>query len=66
MKKKKPYNPPPGQYIVVNPLGEVWTGIRGKEIAFSRDWNSAKPLSNQNQFDYLHRMTYDKLEQLFL
>lgn len=66
MKKKKPYNPPPGQYIVINPLGEVWVGIRGKEIAFSQDWNQAKPLSNQNQFTNLQRMTYDKLEQLFL
>jgi hypothetical protein len=56
----------PLEYIVVADNGQVWTGIRGDELNFSDDWNEAKPLENDIQFGHLKRMTYFKLEKLFL
>ncbi len=53
-------------YIVVADNGQVWTGIKGEELAFSEDWNEAKPLENDIQFGHLEKMTYFKLEKLFL
>lgn len=53
-------------YIVVTDNGQVWTGIKGDELAFSDDWNDAKSLENDIQFGHLERMTYFKLEKLFL
>jgi hypothetical protein len=53
-------------YIVISDLGQVWTGIRGDELAFSDNWDDAKPLENDNQFSHLEKMTYFKLEKLFL
>jgi len=67
MRKKKNTNYiPPTQFIVVSENGQVWTGIKGDELGFSDDWNEAKPLSNENQFAHLKRMSYVKLEQMFL
>jgi hypothetical protein len=54
------------EFIVVSEKGQVWTGIKGDELGFSEDWNEAKPLSNENQFAHLKRMSYLKLEQMFL
>jgi hypothetical protein len=64
--KRKKYQPQPDEYIVVADNGQVWTGIRGEELAFSDDWDEAKPLTNDIQFGHLERMTYFKLEKLFL
>lgn len=58
--------PKPLEYIVVADNGQVWVGIKGEELAFSDDWNEAKPLKNDTQFGHLERMTYFKLEKLFL
>lgn len=67
MRKKKDTNYiPPTQFIVVSEMGQVWTGIRGDELEFSNNWNQAKPLSNENQFAHLKRMSYLNLEQMFL
>lgn len=53
-------------YIVLNEYAQVWTGIKGDELAFSDNWSEAKPLENENQFWHLERMTYIKLEKMFL
>ena len=67
MRKKKDTNYiPPTQFIVISEMGQVWTGIRGDELEFSNNWNQAKPLSNENQFAHLKRMSYLNLEQMFL
>lgn len=63
--KRKP-TPTSPLYIVVADNGQVWTGIKGDDLAFSDDWNEAKSLENDNQFGHLERMTYFKLEKLFL
>ena len=67
MRKKKDTNYiPPTQFIVVSEKGQVWNGIKGDDLGFSEDWNEAKPLSNENQFAHLKRMSYLNLEQMFL
>ena len=67
MRKKKDTNYiPPTRFIVVSEMGQVWTGIRGDELGFSDNWNEAKPLNNENQFNHLQRMSYLNLEQMFL
>ena len=50
--KRKGYQPLEcGQlFVVLNEYAQVWTGIKGDELAFSDDWNEAKPLENENQF----------------
>ncbi len=53
-------------YIVVSDLGQVWTGIKGDDLAFSSNWDDAKPLETDGQFNHLEKMTYFKLEKLFL
>ena len=66
--KRKGYQPLEcGQlFVVLNEHAQVWTGIKGDELAFSDDWNEAKPLENESQFWHLERMTYIKLEKMFL
>jgi hypothetical protein len=64
--RKKKNTPSITEYIVVSEKGQVWTGIKGEDLAFSDDWNEAKPLHNENQFAHLKRMSYFNLEQLFL
>jgi hypothetical protein len=66
--KRKGYQPLEcGQlFVVLNEYAQVWTGIKGDELAFSDDWNEAKPLENESQFWHLERMTYIKLEKMFL
>jgi hypothetical protein len=67
MRKKKDTNYiPPTRFIIVSEKGQVWTGIKGDELGFSDNWNEAKPLNNENQFAHLKRMSYVKLEQMFL
>lgn len=53
-------------FIILNEHAQVWTGIKGDELAFSDDWDEAKPLENDIQFGHLKRMTHLKLEQMFL
>lgn len=53
-------------FVVLNEHAQVWTGIKGDELAFSDDWNEAKPLENESQFWHLERMAYVKLEKMFL
>lgn len=65
--KRKAFQlPTTSLYIVVADNGQVWTGIKGEELAFSGDWNEAKPLETDIQFGHLEKMTYFKLEKLFL
>ena len=66
--KRKAFQLPPTSplYIVVADNGQVWTGIKGEELAFSENWNEAKPLETDIQFGHLEKMTYFKLEKLFL
>jgi len=67
MRKKKDIDYIPStKFIVVSEKGQVWTGINGNDLKFSDNWNEAKPLSNENQFVHLKRMSYFNLEQMFL
>jgi hypothetical protein len=67
MRKKKDTDVTPSiKFIVVSEMGQVWTGIKGDELDFSDNWNEAKPLNNENQFNHLKRMSYINLEQMFL
>ena len=56
--KRKGYQPIKGNplFIVLNEYAQVWTGIKGDELAFSDNWNEAKPLENDNQFWHLEKM----------
>lgn len=54
-------------YIVLNEHAQVWVGIRsGDELVFSDNINDAKPLENEEQFNCLKRMSFYKLEKIFL
>jgi hypothetical protein len=66
--KRKGYQPIEcGQlFIVLNESAQAWTGLKGDDLAFSDDWDEAKPLENDIQFGHLKRMTHLKLEQVFL
>jgi hypothetical protein len=66
--KRKGYQPIKcGQlFIVLNESAQAWTGLKGDDLAFSDNWEEAKPLENDIQFFHLEKMTYDKLEKIFL
>jgi hypothetical protein len=66
--KRKGYQPIEcGQlFIVLNESAQAWTGLKGDDLAFSDNWEEAKPLENDIQFFHLEKMTYDKLEKIFL
>ena len=40
--------PKPETFIVVNPLGEVFSGMEMGEFKFSKNWDDAKPLEKSN------------------
>ena len=55
-------------FIVMNEHLQVWTGLRdgGRTLAFSDDFDDAKPLDFDSQFRTLNRLTLDKLEQIYI
>lgn len=63
-KKKGPAIP---EYIVICEDDKVWVGIHsGCLLKFSSNWDEAKPLVNDTQFECLQRMTSKKLEKLYI
>jgi hypothetical protein len=55
-------------FIVMNEHLQVWTGLRdgGRTLAFSDDFDDAKPLDFDSQFRTLNRLTLEKLEQIYI
>jgi len=55
-------------YIVYNEYLQVWIGLRegGRSIAFSDDYDDAKPLKYEEQFKCLQRLTTLKLEKEYI
>jgi len=54
------------EFIIVNELAEVFYGLKGGYPQFTQDWEKAKPLSNEKQFNNVQRGTIFKLEVLYL
>lgn len=54
------------EFIVVNEMGDVWVGLKGDQLSFSQNWNDAKSLKYNQQFTCLTKMTYFKLEKLYI
>jgi hypothetical protein len=63
-KKNKPKPDP--TFIVLNELAQVFCGLRGGYPEFSDDFDSAKPLVNDDQVKMIKQGTSFKLEKYFL
>jgi hypothetical protein len=63
-KKDKPKPDP--TFIVLNELAQVFCGLRGGYPEFSDDFDSAKPLVNDDQVKMIKQGTTFKLEKYFL
>jgi len=53
MKKRSKYIAPE-RYVIVNPDGAVFAGLRGGKFQYSHDWSDAKPLDLSSTY-YLMR-----------
>jgi hypothetical protein len=62
-KKRAPKEP---EFIVLNELAQVFCGLRGGYPEFSDDFESAKPLVNDDQVKMIKQGTSFKLEKYFL
>jgi hypothetical protein len=63
-KKNRPKPDP--TFIVLNELAQVFCGLRGGYPEFSDDFDSAKPLVNDEQVRMIKQGTSFKLEKYFL
>jgi hypothetical protein len=63
--KKNRLKPEP-TFIVLNELAQVFCGLRGGYPEFSDDFDSAKPLVNDDQVKMIKQGTTFKLEKYFL
>lgn len=54
------------EFIIVNQSAEVFCGLVSGYPKFTDDWQKAKPLTNEKQFDCVQRGTLDKLEMMSL
>jgi len=63
-KKNKP-KPEPA-FIVLNELAQVFCGLQGGYPAFSDDFDSAKPLVNDEQVKMIKQGTSFKLEKEYI
>lgn len=63
-KKNRPKPEP--IFIVLNELAQVFCGLRGGYPEFSDDFESAKPLVNDDQVKMIKQGTSFKLEKYFL
>lgn len=63
-KKNRPKPEP--IFIVLNELAQVFCGLRGGYPEFSDDFESAKPLVNDDQVKMIKQGTTFKLEKYFL
>ena len=63
-KKNRPKPEP--TFIVLNELAQVFCGLRGGYPEFSDDFESAKPLVNDDQVKMIKQGTSFKLEKNFL
>jgi hypothetical protein len=63
-KKNRPKPEP--TFIVLNELAQVFCGLRGGYPEFSDDFESAKPLVNDDQVKMIKQGTLFKLEKHFL
>lgn len=52
------------QFIIVNELAQVFCGLKGGYPDFNDDWKTAKPLSNETQFNAIQKGTSYKLEMM--
>lgn len=55
-----------GSFIIVNELSEVFCGLKGGYPQFTKDWEMAKPMFNNDQFMIIQRGCEQKLEILQL
>jgi hypothetical protein len=62
-KLKEPKEP---EFIVLNELAQVFSGLRGGYPEFSDDWDAAKPLYNMNQVKTIQYGTTHQLDIHFL
>ena len=63
-KKNRPKPEP--TFIVLNEIAQVFCGLQGGYPDFSDDFESAKPLVNDEQVKMIQRGTSFKLEKYFL
>ena len=63
-KKNRPKPEP--TFIVLNELAQVFCGLRGGYPEFSDDFDSAKPLVNDDQVKMIKQGTSFTLEKYFL
>lgn len=66
MKKIKSVEKKESEFLIINSIGEAFSGLRSGLPKFSPDWNLGKPLSNEKQFICVQRGCLDKLEKLYL
>jgi len=52
------------KFIVVNEFLEAFCGLKGGYPQYHIDWEQAKPLNNESQFETLQRCSINKLEMI--
>lgn len=51
-------------FIVVDECLQAFCGLKGGQPQYDLNWDKAKPLSNNEQFHTLQRMSLSKLEMV--
>jgi hypothetical protein len=62
--RRKLKEPKKRSFIVVDEYLQAFCGLKGGYPQYDTDWDKAKPLSNNAQFDTLQRMSLSKLDMV--
>lgn len=58
-RKSQPY---PSMYLVVNKYDEVFAGLKGGSVTWSKDWDEGKPLFKDNTTKLVKEYNAELLE----
>lgn len=62
--RRKQKEPKKINFIVVDEMLQAFCGLRGGYPQYHPDWDLAKPLQNESQFQTLQRLSLSKLEMI--